>query len=77
MLRKEMEKYYYMNIERYILEHPSEFVLINTYGNSFEETFFETEEEMNKLVGKKYGGRAQATYFKAQVPASLEELIDE
>jgi hypothetical protein len=68
LLIDQLREHYSNNLERYVKEHPGEYILIGTY---FEESFYKTELELKFGIEKKYGSIYGSTFLGTNIPKEM------
>lgn len=68
LLYIELSQHYKTNLERYVKEHPGEYILIEEPSR---ESFYKSESEMNDGIYKKYGDSMSYTIFSTQIPEKI------
>lgn len=69
-LAAKLGEHYHNNLERYVKEHPGEYILIEEYGS---ETFYKDKSELDRAIDKKYGKVYGSTFFGTQIPEKMPE----
>ena len=70
LLAQELNEYYEDNLERYVKEHPGEYILIEQI---FMESFYATQSELNNAIQKKYGNSMSYTIIGTQIPKEMSK----
>jgi hypothetical protein len=73
LLIDQLREHYNNNLERYVLKHPGEYILIGTY---FEESFYKTKLDLDSGIEKKYGSIYGSTFLGTQIPKEMPDKKD-
>ena len=69
LLSEALQEHYKENLERYVREHPGEYILIE---EGFIESFYKTKPEFEKEVDKKYGDSMSYTILGTRIPEKIQ-----
>jgi hypothetical protein len=72
-LHKKLREYYQQNLEKYIKEHPGEYILIE---KDYEESFYKNKVQLGCAINKKYWSSKDYTIFGTQIPGANSEEKD-
>lgn len=67
---KKLRKHYESNLEKYVKEHPEEYVLLED-GSNIKESFYKAETELEEYISDKYGNNIGYTVFSEKIPKEL------
>jgi len=70
LLYQELSEHYKSNLEKYVKEHPGEYILIEQYCI---ESFYATQSELNNAIKKKYGDSMSYTIIGTQIPKEMSK----
>ena len=71
-IHKKLKEYYENNLERYIKEHPGEYILIE---ENFVESFYKNKVKFGDEIYKKYWNFSDYTVFGTMIPQNNSESI--